>query len=364
MPKPDTDVFDLPFDDDEFDSPEDEFDSPDETPAVVTGNGTRTHIHPVTGKRVTTTRASAFASTGADDYTLDEWKRAHVVLGIGARDDLYGEAQSLHAARPEGPIENYPKGWWLEAAAIAHEAIDAARAKSGAHKGTAYHRFGEMLDRGRIGIDDVPVRWREHMRHDDAMRAAAGLSVHPGYIETGIFTDKLHHGVNGRLDNLLSAPGGWLIVSDRKSGRNAPEGKDEIAIQLAIYANAEWHMDLETGECVPAPANIRKDVALIHWVPIDDPSRGRMIPIDITWGWQAARAIGWIKAYRNRARRKNNGLELPLSVLTDVDPYRDFDPDCDRCDSETHTCPGCGAIVSHLETVCYACKDYYDRNGV
>lgn len=346
MPKPDTDVFDLPFEDTPFDSV-DPFDSaedaPAERPAVETGNGTRTHPHPVTGKRVTTTRASSFASTGADDFTLDEWKLAMVALGIGACDELVVEAQSLHAARPDGPIEHYPTGWWLEASDLAHEAIDMARGRSGAHKGTAMHRFGEQIDRGRIDIDDVPVKWRGHMEQRAAVRAVNGLSVHPGYIETGVFTDRLHNGVNGRLDNLLQGPGGWLITEDLKTGREAPKGLDEIAIQLAIYANAEWHMDLETGECVPAPPNIRKDVALVNWVPIDDPARGRLIPVDITWGWQCARAIAWIKKYRNRSRRKNNGLTLPLSVLTDVEPF-------------LGRCMSCGTSLTEFADVCRDCE--------
>lgn len=357
MAKPDTDVFDVPWDEpgsdpDPWDVPEEEERAP-----VITGNGTRSFAHPITGKWTTSTRASKFASTGADDFTLDEWKRAMVVLGLGERDDLHAEAQSLALARPSGPVENYPKGWWLPASEIAHEAIDAARGRSGAHKGTAVHRLGETLDRGHITIDEIPARYREHLRHYQAARAAAGLSVHPDYIETGVFTDKLHNGVNGRLDNLLTAPGGWLMVGDLKTGRDAPMGMDEIAIQLAIYANAEWHIDLDTGECTPAPENIRKDVAVIVWVPIDRPELAEVIPVDISWGWQAARVIAWMKAYRNRAKRKNNGLRMPLSVITDVEPYPALvGIACANC--------GTGDWTRGWSGVCPQCRDYYERNGV
>jgi hypothetical protein len=314
------DQFDMPFDDG-FEDPEfdtgDDFDSPDDVPSgtgVLTENGTRTLTHPITGKRIRSPRASQFAKAVADDFTLVEWKIAMVALGLGKREDLVALAQSQPF--PSDPVELRPKGWWTPWNEIAHQAMDAAEWKSGAHKGTAIHSWAEQFDRGQITLGDVPVRWRPHLLNLLRVREEAGLTVDRRYLETGVYTDFLHNGVNGRLDSLMRDPSGQLVTQDLKTGKQAPKGLDEIAVQLAIYANAEWHLDMETGVFRPAPLNVRKDVAVITWVPIDRPEAAEVIPVDIAWGWQAAKASSWLRAYRNRAQRKNNGLRLPLSALS------------------------------------------------
>lgn len=326
MPKPTPgadDIFDLPFDP-EFSEPDDFFDMAGdafEEPPVVTTGGSRKFPHPVTGKPHTSPRASHYAGGLADEFTLNAWKIAMVALGMGKREDLWMLAAS-EAAAPLGPVELREQGWWRPFEEFAHQAMDAAEAASGAHKGTAIHRWAELLDRGDITLDDVPNRATPHLENYLRIHEESTLTVNRDYLETMVYTDKLHNGVNGRMDALRNGPGGWLVVDDLKTGRQAPAGMDEIAIQLAIYANAEWHIDADTGLATPAPRNIRKDVATITWVPIDKPENAELIPVDITWGWQAAKVLTWVKRYLNRAKRKNNGLRLTLDVLQDIAPYQ------------------------------------------
>lgn len=317
------DVFDLPFSA-EFAEPDDFFDMADdafEAPPVITEGGSRTIPHPITGKAHKSPRATHYAGGLADEFTLNAWKIAMVALGLGKREDLWALAAS-EASTPLGPVELREQGWWRPWEDIAHQAMDAAEASSGAHKGTAIHRWAENLDRGEITMDDIPNRFKPHLENYLRIHEESVLSVNKSYLETLVYTDKLHNGVNGRLDALRDGPGGWLVVDDLKTGRQAPMGLDEMAIQFAIYANAEWHIDPVTGMATPAPKNIRKDVAVVTWVPVDKPENAEIIPVDIRWGWQAAQVLTWVKRYLNRAKRKNAGLRLSLDVLNEIEPYR------------------------------------------
>jgi hypothetical protein len=339
----------MPFSDD-FDDPDSgasPFDEPDElgeTPQIVEGQSTRTMPHPLTGRMTKFPRASSWGGVISDKYTVDEWRKALVTMGLGAREDLWALASSDPTRRlyRDVPVEDRPTGWWRPYAEIADKALAAAESMSGAHKGTSIHAWGEQLDRGQIELSDVPERFREHMLHYQRVRLEAGLHVHGAYIEKLVLTLNLHNGVCGRLDGLRVGPGGWLITDDTKTGRQAPKGLDEIAVQLAVYANAEWHWDGgETANFgwVPAPSIIRKDVATVTWVPINQPKLSEVIPVDIEWGWQAAKVVAWIKGYRNMAVRKNNSLRLPMSALHDIRCM-----DCGALGGQVHAewhAPGC-----------------------
>jgi hypothetical protein len=302
---------------DMFDEPEDG--GPE--PIIRDENKSRWVPHPLTGKSTRMSRASAFGGVSADEFTLTEWKLAMAILGVTRNEDLYALGASLEL--PAERIEEREQGWWKPWADVAHEGMQAARSMSGAHKGTAIHRWSEQIQRGQIELDDVPSLWRRHVEMFLIVHAESALEVNPDGMEQLVCHPGLHNGVTGRSDHFRIGPGGWLVVDDTKTGRNAPAGLDEIAVQLAIYAWSPWWWigDEFAGEWVPAPKNIRRDVATMTWVPIDRPDESRIIPIDIKWGWEAAKVIAWLKGYRNRAKRKT-GLVLPLSVL---DEFPGFD---------------------------------------
>jgi len=310
--------------------PEDELSPFEELEAATAGdpriqeyNGGRIMPHPLTGKPTKFPRASGFALS--DETILVAWKLAVAVLGVAKNRDLYALANS--EPLPKEPMSFRPKGWWRPWEAIAHLGMDRAGSMSGAHEGTAFHSYREQVEAGTLAVDDVPPEWQPHIRRFLQMHEASAMSVVPEYVERLVVNLKLHNGVCGRLDNLRRLPDGNLILDDTKTGKQAPAGLDEMGIQFAIYANAEWWWDPENPAAnehgyVRAPIEIRKDVATVSWVPIDDPESGRIIPIDIEWGWRAAQVCAWLKGYWNRAKRKNNGLELPLSALWNEDMAR------------------------------------------
>lgn len=270
--------------------------------------------HPETGKMFWTTRASRWAGQVEERYQLEQWTKAMVAFGLGQREDLYALAASLDHP---GPHKDRPNGWWMPWAEIADKAMDAAEAKRGAHLGTAVHAFTEQHDAGKLKPSEIPSRWRPHVAKYQELHEALGLKIVD--IEKIVLTLGVHTGVNGRLDRRRRAPDGRLVIDDLKTGRNAPLGLDGIAVQLAVYANAEWQFDPQTGIWSRCPEEVRKDVALVSWVPIDHPEDGEIIPVDIAWGWEAAKVVAWIREFRNAAKRtgttEKRAIRLPLSVL-------------------------------------------------
>lgn len=319
--KPDLELFeDLSGPEPEDDmGPFEEMEAASGDPRIQETNSGRIMPHPITGVPTKFPRASGFAIS--DETILVAWKIAMAVLGVCKNRDLYalGNSEPL----PKQPMAFRPKGWWKPWERIGHLGMDRAGSMSGAHEGTAFHSWREQIEAGDITIEDVPEEWHPHIERFIEMHRASAMSVVPEYVEQLVVTLKLHNGVCGKLDNLRRLPDGRLVLDDTKTGKNAPAGLDEMGIQFAIYANAEywWRPDDPNAVhgYIPAPPEIRKDVATVSWVPIDYPENGRIIPIDIEWGWRAAQVAAWLKGYWNRAKRKNNGLELPLSALWNED---------------------------------------------
>lgn len=314
--------------------------------------------HPVTGQIVRMARPSSYGGVLTDGFTLEEWKIAQAVIGVTKNEDLYVMAQS-HPL-PKEPIEQREIGWWTPWAEYGHEGMDAARSMHGAHLGTGVHRWTEQIDDGSITVDDVPKKYRPHIENYFRIHEENGMGLVPEFrermiAETTVHETKQTKGLCGRLDALRSHSSGWLFVDDTKTGRQAPKGLDEIAIQLAVYANAGWHWigDNKAGYWVPAPANVNKEVAYISHLPIDRPDESEMIPVDIVWGWQAAKVVAWVMSYRNAAKRKYNGLRLPLSRLAEIAPFTGDPEPPKRLRAEIYNlCRRCGGtpkMVIHEE---------------
>jgi hypothetical protein len=286
--------------------------------AVEERPGQRRMPHPITGRMTWFTRASGWGGSIADETILNEWKIAFAVMGVAKNEDLYALANS--EPMPEETMELRDKGWWMPWAAIGHMAMDRAGDKIGAHLGTAFHAWREQFEAGKITMKDIPEKWRPHMRAFLRIHKASGIAYRESHVERLVVTLDLHNGVCGRLDNIRELHTGQMIVDDTKTGKSAPTGIDEIAVQLAIYANAPYHYAPTDPNAVhgyiPAPENIRKDVATITWIPINNPDAAEIIPIDIAEGWEAAKSVEWQRRYVNKCKRKNDGMRFPLSYIT------------------------------------------------
>jgi hypothetical protein len=282
---------------------------------------TRTMPHPLTGKMTKFPRASKWGGILADDYVLREWGIGLAVAGVAKDEGLYALAHSTPL--PDTPVHNRPRGWWMEFAKIGHLGMDMIGANTPAHLGTAFHQWAEQVDAGRLDPDDLPAKWQDHIQAYVRAHEALGMGVRLEYMERVVLCLELHNGVCGRLDGLREFRRG-LIVDDTKTGRQAPKGADEIAVQLAVYAHAEWMWEPENPDAaehygwVPMPEGINQDIATITHVPIHDAKGTEVIPIDIRRGWNAARVAAWVREYRNAGSRDRNGLRLPLAALTSI----------------------------------------------
>ena len=248
--------------------------------------------HPETGKEQPWTRVTTIASTTADRFGLEAWAQRNTVLGIGLRPDLYALAVS-------STIDDRQ-----QLTRVVKQAQEAAKASSGANLGTALHRITERVDSG----DDltIPAEWQGDVDAYCQTLADNHVGIHPEWIERIGVLPAI--GAAGTLDRLVTLAGqAAMTVADLKTGKDAVKyGTTEIAIQLAIYANAT-HVWNGTGYDPMPPTDT--DKALIIHLPVGQ-STCTLHTVDIAAGWEAAQL-----ALKVREWRKTKNLTTPYSIL-------------------------------------------------
>lgn len=248
------------------------------------------------------TRATTLASTLADRYALERWGNRNVVLGIAARPDLYALAASCI------PEDKDQLGQ------IVDQAQEAAKARSGANLGTALHRLTERIDRGEIL--DVPKEWRGDIDAYCKTLADASISILPEWIERVVINPSCE--AAGTIDRMVYLDGKFTIA-DLKTGANAVDyGMGDIAVQLAIYANAshawkgdadqvprdQWgryklpHPDDDPDVYEPLP-DINLERALVIHLPVGEGSC-TLHEVDIAAGKKAIDLALAVRAWRKR----------------------------------------------------------------
>ena len=254
---------------------------------------------PETGEERSWTRATTIANTLADRFGLEQWAKRNVVLGIAAREDLYALAVSC---KPEDKDQ-------LNRIAAAAE--EAAKAHTGANLGTALHRITERVDRGEDM--DIPDQWRPDVDAYCQALVDNHLIVDPDWMERIVVLPE--YGIAGTLDRLLyiGKKGGMGIIGDLKTGQDVVRyGMTEIAIQLAIYANATHAWNGVDYEKMPP---VYTDRALVIHLPVGQ-GRCEIHQVDIRAGMQALRAALWVREWRKR-----RDLSEPYkSPLADISP--------------------------------------------
>jgi hypothetical protein len=269
--------------------------------------------HPVSGKADGWTRATTFAKSISDTYTLSQWSQRMVGIGLAQRHDLL----MAIASTPVEDREHLNK--------LTEEAKNAAGAKIGANLGTALHSFTEMIDRGESPV--IPPPYRPHVAAYQALLEEYGLEVLD--IERVVlclqYDDK---GVAGTYDRVVRfsrdvtvevAGGvrhtfrkGSAAILDLKTGKTMEYGGLEIAIQLATYANAEHRWDKRELAWLPA-IEVDRDVALVVHLPATAPGEtveAAMLAVDIKAGHELASLCTQV-----RRARKRKGLMTKLSVV-------------------------------------------------
>ena len=256
--------------------------------------------NPETGKVEPYTRATTFAKSVSDTFGLTKWMLRMGGLGLAQRQDLLA---GLAAADPSDSRT-------LDR--IMAEAKEHAGASSGANIGTALHSFTEQVDRGEH--PSIPEPWDADVAAYVEAVSAAGLTILPEHIEQVVVIPSLH--VAGTLDRIVRTSDGRLVIADLKTGKSVDYSMGEIAVQLALYANATHVFDPATGELSPMP-DVDKAEALVFHAPAGTGTCS-VLSVDITAGAEMFSVIEVVRSWRKR-----RDLAVPYSPQHPATPPQD-----------------------------------------
>ena len=225
-------------------------------------------------------RATTFAKMVADTTGLSKWQQRMVALGLAQRPDLLALAAS--AAEDKRRLDG-----------VCKDALDAAAAGAGANTGTALHSFSEQVDMGLPVA--IPAPWDADIAAYSAALTEAGVTMELEHIEQVVILDTLK--VAGTFDRVVTVDG-RRYVADLKTGRDLSYSWGEIAVQLALYANADAILDTETGERRPMPEVDRERALVIH-LPAGT-ATCTLHWVDISAGWEMVETIARVRSWRKR----------------------------------------------------------------
>lgn len=249
---------------------------------------------PETGKERAWTRATTVARTLADEYNLTRWKLRQVAKGMALRPDLVAGAAAADPDADKGTLDG-----------IAEKAMERAGSSAGATLGTALHAFAARLDAGEAfaRLDAPDALHADLCEYIDTMKRHR---LRPEYVERLVVVPAL--GVAGTLDRIVRQPPGEakaapLAVLDLKTAKSIDFSMLEIAIQLAIYANASLMWDPARQAYDPMPADVDKTRALVLHLPVGK-AHGQIYGVNIIDG---ARYAGLAMQVRE-ARSAGKGM--------------------------------------------------------
>jgi hypothetical protein len=237
---------------------------------------------PVTGEERAWTRATTLANTLSDPWGLVDWKLRMAVKGVATRDDLRALASAL-------PLDTGKK----QLNEVAQDAIEYAGGSSGRNMGTALHEWTAQSDRGEA--PEVPSPWDRDL---EAYRAALDLysvRIVPGLVEQIVCIPDL--GVAGTFDRIVL----WdpeAYIADVKTAASLDYSWLEIAVQLAIYANAT-HIWNETAEAWEPAQPPNQSQGLVMHLPVGQ-ARCDLFWVDLEIGWEAVTLAVDVREWRKR----------------------------------------------------------------
>lgn len=242
---------------------------------------------PVTGKRRSWTRATTWASTIADTFGLTKWQLRMTAIGLSRRADLLAQVASVIDPDERGQKQKLDR--WVE------EAMEHAGSAVRSNLGTALHSFVEHVDMGRAVM--IPEPWATDVAAYQEVMQVHGIVVSRNYVER-ICLNR-YYGIAGTMDRLATYPGSVKpVVLDVKTGRDLSYSWTEIAIQLAIYAHADYVYDVDSDECYPMLPVDRK-LALVCHLPAGE-GKCTIYEVDIEEGWRAVSLCGLVREWRKR----------------------------------------------------------------
>jgi len=262
------------------------------------------------------TRATTFAKSISDTYALSMWGQRMAIHGVATNPDIL-EAVRRTSLEDRNGLNN-----------LAELAKERAGAKTAAELGTLLHGLSEQLDRGEITLEEIPGVFRRDLAAYLAALEDMGLEVVDSMAGPHSMIERivlnLTYEIAGTFDRIVRATrdilvrvvgggfrtikAGTLLIFDLKTGRTLEYGWQEIAIQLALYRNADHIYVKATNSYVPMP-DLDALTGLVLHLPVGQ-AKATIYAVDIASGWAAcdlcAKVRGW---------RKVKTLAEPLTVV-------------------------------------------------
>jgi hypothetical protein len=245
---------------------------------------------PASGKERGYTRVTTIAKVLDDSSSLADWKTRMAITGIVQRADLLAQAST--ALDDRSRLNK-----------IANDAIEAAGAYSRANLGTALHSITQQLDLGMK--PQVLAGLQSDIETYVASIADWHFTMKKEWIEVLLINDEFEYA--GTADRIVGTRDGKLCIFDLKTGTDLSYSFGSIAVQLAMYANADWIYDWKTGERTALPEGLDMKEGIICHLPAGE-ATCKFYTVDLEAGWEAAKM-----SFATRNWRKRKDLFKPYT---------------------------------------------------
>lgn len=259
-------------------------------------------------------RVTTLAKMASDMNGIMNWKMRYVAKGIATKPSLHALASSTDL----NDKTNFDR--------ITNDAFEAAGGSAAADTGTAIHAFTEQIDEGLN--PNVPKQWVPDVNAYKRLVSVNGLEFPVEGIERIVVNEKLE--VAGTFDRIarVTKPlrvkigkdeyvnlkeGDW-VVADLKTGQELSYGWRDIAVQLAIYANADAMWNPVKKEFEPLP-DLNKLVGLVIHLPAGK-AEATLYGVDLKKGAYGAELCAAIRDWR-----KERNLASMVGQPVAEDPF-------------------------------------------
>jgi hypothetical protein len=237
---------------------------------------------PASGKERGYTRVTTIAKVLDDSSSLADWKTRMAITGIVQRADLLAQASTSLDDRSK-------------LNKIANDAIEAAGAYSRANLGTALHSITQQLDLGMK--PQILQGLQADIETYVASIAAWDFGMKKEWIEVLLINDEYEYA--GTADRIVTTRDGKICIFDLKTGTDLSYSFGSIAVQLAMYAHADWIYDWKTGERTALPEGLDMKEGIICHLPAGE-ADCKFYTVDLEAGWEAAKMSFATRNWRKR----------------------------------------------------------------
>jgi hypothetical protein len=178
---------------------------------------------------------------------------------------------------------------------IANDAIEAAGAYSRANLGTALHSITQQLDLGMK--PQILQGLQADIETYVASIAAWDFGMRKEWIEVLLINDEYEYA--GTADRIVTTRDGKICIFDLKTGTDLSYSFGSIAVQLAMYAHADWIYDWKTGERTALPEGLDMKEGIICHLPAGE-ATCKFYTVDLEAGWEAAKMSFATRDWRKR----------------------------------------------------------------